>query len=127
MKNFLLLILFILSSCHYKSDKLKIINNSDKKICYDILIKNKLDKDYHFISAVGIVDPKKHHSPIVRSDILYELETESIDSTLYIIYFEEKDWDLVFQKNNIILSEKFRIDKYTIKDLNNSNWVISYK
>ncbi|WP_309847731.1 hypothetical protein [Flavobacterium sp. 2755] len=124
---FFLTFLFLTMNCHYKKDKLKIKNNSAKYIYYHVLVKYRNENVYYGPSIGGKVDPGNFDSPGIRGSILHEMNTNSYDKTLYIVYFNEKDREYVFKNENIILFDKrFKNDKYSIKELDSMNWVVNY-
>lgn len=125
LKYFLLTFTFIMISCHYKKDKLKIKNNSQNIICYETLIKDK--NIYYQVSGGGRISNNSFDSPSVRSPISNEIEENSSDKVLYIVYYKIEDLEFVNHNLNTILSnKKFKVEKYSLKELDSMNWVVSY-
>lgn len=129
MKN--LIKIFILSiflnSCHYSKDKLVVENNTTINICYQILLKIK-DKKKFYHAGVGLeMKPNSKSSPIIKHTILESMDQFSNDKILYVIYYKVKDRDYVHKNlENIINIKKFRVDKYSLKQLDSLKWVIEY-
>jgi len=47
MKKIIYLSIIVLTSCHYKNDELKILNNSSSSLCYETVIFNIKDSMYY--------------------------------------------------------------------------------
>lgn len=128
--SLLLLLILLLSSCHYHKDKLIIRNKTANKIYYETLVRDKNYFDYYQSSAGGVIPIYGTESPIVRGNansINDELVQNSYDSYLYIVYYAQKDQEYV-NKNigNIVFDKRFKVDKYSLKELDSLNWTITY-
>lgn len=125
IKYFLLINTFFIISCHYTDDKLIIKNNSQNEICYETLIKSK--KKYDQISGGGKIKINGSESPSVRSSISKEINENSSNKILYIVYYNFEDLQFVNNNlNTIVNNKKFKVDKYSLKELDSMNWVVSY-
>lgn len=117
----------IITSCHYKKDKLKIKNNSKKDIYYHLILKYRNEDTYYGPAVGGKIKPNTYDSPGIRGTLLYEMNKNSYNKTLYIVYFNVKDREYVYKnENTIIFNKNFNVDKYSIKELDNMKWIINY-
>lgn len=127
LKYILLALTFIILSCHYKKDKLKIKNNTTKDICYHIILKYRDENTYYGPAIGGRIKPNTYDSPGIRGTILNEINKNSYNKTLYIVYFNVKDREYVYKnENTIIFNKKFHVDKYSIRELDSMKWIINY-
>ncbi|MEI7510418.1 MAG: hypothetical protein WCJ62_13260 [Flavobacterium sp.] len=126
MKVYTLIILILtLTGCGYTTDKLIIKNNSDKNVCYETLITN--NEGYYQASAGGEVVSKKTNSPTTRGAIWYQMEKESSDKILYVVYYDSIDREYVYKNIKTIVNDgKFKVNKYSLKELDSLKWVIIY-
>jgi hypothetical protein len=125
-KHFILLIFFSLS-CTYGVDKLVVKNNSKSNICYQVLIKYKNKNSYYHAGVGKEMEPNSKNSPVIKETILDAMKEFSNDKILYIIYYTVKDRDYVHENlEHIVGSKKIKIDRYSLKELDSMNWVISY-
>lgn len=114
-----------MTACHYQEDKLVIINNSQNAICYETLIKK--GTTYFEGSAGGKIGIKSSDSPAVRGSIASTIRKYSSDMILYVVYYRCKDADFIYRNTNFIVNDKrFKVDKYSLKELDSINWVIRY-
>jgi hypothetical protein len=127
LKYILLALTFITLSCHYKKDKLKIKNNTAKDIYYDVILKYRYENTYYGAASGGRIKPNTYDSPAVRGTILHEMNENSFEKILYIVYFNAKDLEYVYKnENTIIFNKKFHVDKYSIRELDSMKWIINY-
>ncbi|SNR73837.1 hypothetical protein [Flavobacterium sp. ov086] len=127
LKYIFLTLTFIILSCNYKKDKLKIKNNSTKDIYYHIILKYRDENTYYGPAVGGKIKPNTYDSPGIRGTILHEMNKNSYDKTLYIVYFNVKDRDYVYKnENTIIFNKNFYVDKYLIRELDSMDWIINY-
>ncbi|WP_337968720.1 hypothetical protein [uncultured Flavobacterium sp.] len=127
LKYILLALTFIILSCHYKKDKLKIKNNSAKDIYYHVILKYRDENTYYGPAIGGRIKPNTYDSPGIRGTILNEMNKNSHNKTLYIVYFNVKDREYVYKnENTIIFNKKFHVDEYSIKELDSMKWIINY-
>ncbi len=127
LKYFFLVSAFVITSCHYKKDKLKIKNNSTNNIYYHIILKFRDENTYYGPAVGGKIAPNTYDSPGVRSTILHEMETNSYNKMLYIVYFNVEDREYVYKnENTVIFNKKFKVDKYSLNELDSINWAVSY-
>ena len=127
MKYSILIIFFFITGCQYKPDKLLIRNGTKKEICSEILIKNKIDDKYKAVAANLVILP--HHSghPTRKYSILFELQNNSADSILYIVFHNYSDRDYVFKNiDNSVFDKRFKLKKFSIIALDNLNWTVNY-
>ncbi len=129
MKNlFYFILILTLSSCGYYSDKqLQVINNSSQNIWYQILIKYKNNETYLHIGIGRKLNAHEQDIPIVKRNIKDEIDDFSHNKILYIIYYNDKEMEYVHQNLELLIdSKKFKVDKYTLKELDSMNWVVKY-
>jgi hypothetical protein len=123
--TFLFFLFFL--SCGYHEDKLKIKNNSEKPISYWPMLKNK---DSGFFYGVGItreIEPGKDESPSLIGSIAYRMQEDKSDKVLYVIFFNEIDRQFVYKNSkDIVLDKKFKVLRYSFKELDSLNWHIEY-
>ena len=129
-KSFYLMLLFIslLSSCRYSRDeKLKVINNSNTKIWYQVLIKYKNENSYLHVGVGRELQELAEDNPIITRDIKDYMDEFSYNKTLYVIYYDNTDMEYVHKNLEFLIdSKKFRVDKYSQKELDSLNWVVKY-
>lgn len=120
--------LLILISCDYYDRRLKIINQSDKAICFDYEVDTFLDmpsinKKEYFISAR--IEPGDTNRVILPgSSTKWIMEVSSSkDSTLSIFVF---DYDQVLNNNwdTLRIRKKYKRLDYKLDELNKNNWTV---
>lgn len=126
MKKLILFFGLIFFGCHYHTDKLKIINNSIKEIYYRPMLKDPKDGIYYGFGG-GNIKPGEQHSPKLIGQIWYKMEQKESDKFLYVIFFDKKYMEYVFQnEQKIIYDKRFKVQKYSLKELDSLNWTITY-
>ena len=127
MKKLALFFVLILFGCHYHTDKLKVINNSTKEIYYYPMLKDPKDGVYYGFSMGGNIKPSEQHSPKLRGAIWYMMKEKESDKILYVVFFDKKYMEYVFKNEvKIIYDKRFKIQKYSLKELDSLNWIITY-
>ena len=130
MKRLFFLILMMSLGCSYHKDKLVIKNNSTKDISYEIFIKTKKDDGnfvYKTVSAPQEFNFDNESSPIVRNYLSDEMDEFSSDSILYIFIYDKVDKENFYKNmDSIIYSKNAKFYKYSKKELDRMNWIISY-
>lgn len=126
LKYLILICSFILYSCHYHSDKLKVKNNTQESIGYETLAKNQKGI-YYQVSAGGEIKAHKSDSPPTRGSIEYNVFKEHKDDFLYIVFYNLKFRDYVYKNiNKIATDNRFCVKKYSESELDKSNWIVEY-
>jgi hypothetical protein len=126
-KIFVLSLFLVFIACDYSKDKLRIINNSKEDVHYETLIKNKENYVFYQISAGGEININDTSSPLVRTPIIDLINENSVDSILYIVFYNKIDQQYVYKNiNRIIFDKKYITYKYSKKELDNMNWIVSY-
>lgn len=131
MKKLVLLVSLILLGCCYKKDKLKIKNKTSAQLFFETITIDKQDSIYYQNSAGASISPYGIGSPNVRVgvySIKNDLLERSLDGFLYIVYYSQKD-QLYIHKNirHIVFDKRFKVQKYSLKELDSLNWVVEYK
>ena len=130
MKRLFFLLLLMLLGCSYHKDKLIIKNDSTKDICYEIFIKTKNDNGnfvYKTVSAPQEFNVLNESSPIVRNYLSDEMDEFSCDSILYLYIYDKVDKENFYKNmDRIIYSKNAKFYKYSKKQLDSMNWIISY-
>jgi hypothetical protein len=131
MKKIFFFLLLIFSGCSYHKDKLVIKNNSKEDISYEIFIKtkNEIGEDciYKIVSAPGGFNFLHESSPIVRNYLSDEMDEFSCDSILYFYIYNKVDKENFYKNmDSIIYSKNAKFYKYSKKELDSMNWIISY-
>jgi hypothetical protein len=130
MKRLFFLILFVFLGCSYHKDKLIIKNDSKEDICYEIFIKTKNDNGnfvYKIVSAPQEFNVLNESSPIVRNYLSDEMDEFSCDSILYLYIYDKVDKENFYKNmDSIIYSKNAKFYKYSKKELDSMNWIISY-
>lgn len=129
-KQVYLLFILLLGSCSYHKDKLIIKNKTGNEIYFETLIKHKNYLDYYQSTAGGVIPAYGSDSPIGRGNsnsINDELAQNSYDSYLYIVYYAQKDQEYVYKNiGKIVFDRRFKVQKYSLKQLDSLNWTITY-
>ncbi len=129
MKKIVLLFFFVFLGCSYHKDKLIIRNNSTADICYEIFIKinNNGNFVYKTVSAPQEFNSFHESSPIVRNYLSDEMDDFSCDSILYIYIYNTIDKENFYKNmDSIIYRKNAKFYKYSKKELDRMNWVVSY-
>jgi hypothetical protein len=131
MKKTVFLIFLMFLGCSYHKDKLVIKNNSAEDISYEIFIKTKndLSKDcvYKVVCAPGEFNFFNESSPHVRNYLSDEIDEFSCDSILYLYIYDKIDKDNFYKNmDSIIYSKNAKFYKFSKKDLDSMNWIVSY-
>lgn len=131
MKKAVFLLLLIFLGCSYHKDKLVIKNNSTEDISYAIFIKTKNDVGddcvYKVVCAPEEFNFFNESSPIVRNYISDEMDEFSCDSILYLYIYNKIDKENFYKNmDSIIYSKNAKFYKYSKKELDSMNWVVSY-
>lgn len=131
MKRLFFLILLVFLGCSYHKDKLIIKNDSKKDISYEIFIKAKNEEGddcvYKIVSASGEFNFFNESSPIVRNYLSDEMDEFSCDSILYLYIYDKVDEENFYKNmDSIIYSKNAKFYKYSKKELDSMNWIISY-
>lgn len=128
MKKLIILISAIFLSCHYQKDKLRVINNSTKEIHYLPMVYD-LDRNYYLALSVGSnVKQGEHNSPYLRHSISDYIKQKEFDGFLYLVFFKNKNDEYTSLSDGVknIYGKRFKVQKYTSKQLDSLNWTISY-
>jgi len=135
MKKYLLTIVFLLIiSCNYKKDKLKIQNNTEKEVYFMPFMKSKSDNNYHQIAIGGIVRSGDFSFPLLQKvgrmnkNMSEELNLFSLDKKLYLVFYSSKYSERIHKMKDaeIMSNTDFKIQKYTLEELNRMNWEVEY-
>lgn len=127
-KCFLFLFL-ILTGCHYHRSNLVVRNETNKKIGYSTLAKDENGKFYE-ISAGGEINSYGSDSPLIRgrSDGLKTDIKSFSDKLIYIAFFKPEERQNVFKNvDSIIKTDKLKVIKFSKKELDSLDWIITYK
>jgi len=112
----------------YYDGRLKIVNQSDKVICFDHEVDTILDvpsinkKEYFIRERIEPGDTKRVILPGSSTKWIMEVSS-SRDSTLSIFVFDydqvlKHDWD------SLRLNKKYKRLDYKLKDLNKNDWTV---
>ncbi len=126
MKYLYYLLFIVLISCGYSNDKLLIRNDTSKKINFSTLVKGK-NNDFIDASMGGLIYAKDSTHPVIRTSILYALNKKSIDTTLYIVFYDSDKIEFVYKHlDSIVFMKSFITKRYTKAKLDSLKWVITY-
>ncbi|KLT70500.1 hypothetical protein AB674_07475 [Flavobacterium sp. ABG] len=118
----------LIIGCHYHRANMVIKNETNRQICYSTLAKNA-DNKYYEIAAGGKINSHNQDSPIVRgcSDS-FKIDINSYsDKLIYIAFYNTEEQQYVFKNIDSMLNTgKLKLMKYSKKELDNMNWVITY-
>lgn len=128
IKPFAIVILFLVSSCDVHDDRLRIVNQLDKVICFDYEVDTILDvpsinkKDYFIGKRMEPGDTTRVLWEGMRTGWIYYV-SKGQDSTLSIFVFDyeevlKNDWDSLRTKR------KYKRLDYTLNKLNKINWTV---
>lgn len=127
MKKIILFSFFILFGCHYHTDKLKIVNNSEKEIYYFPMLKDPVDNVFYGVSKGGNVKANEKHSPKLIGQIWSKMQQKESDKILYLVFFDKKYMEYAFQnEQKIIFDKRFTVQKISLQKLDSLNWTITY-
>lgn len=127
MKKIIVLFSLFFFGCHYHTDKLKVINNSEKEIYYFPMLKDPKDSVYYGVSVGGNIKPRSQHSPKLRGAIWYKMKQKESDKILYVVFFDKKHMEYVFEnEEKIVYDKRFKVQKYSLKQLDSLDWTITY-
>ena len=126
LKYCTLICALFLYSCHYHRDELKVENSTINTIGYETLAKNEEGR-YYEVSAGGEIDANSYDSPLTRGSIEYDAFEEKNDGYLYIVFYDLRFKDYVYQNTNkIVKDNRFIIKKYSKAQLEKNNWNVKY-
>lgn len=126
-KYFILIFSFIFYGCHYHNDELIVKNSTKERIGYETLAKNQ-EGIYYQVSAGGEIDGNDSDSPLTRGSIKYDVFKENNDDFLYIVFYDLKFKDYIYENiNKIAIDNRFYVKKYSESELKKSNWIVEYK
>lgn len=126
IKYWTLIFVVFLYSCHYHHDDLKVENCTINTIGYTTLAKN-IEGKYYEVSAGGEIDGNNSDSPLTRGSIEYDVFKEKNDGYLYIVFYDLKFKDYVYENTNkIVTDNRFIVKKYSKTELIKSNWIVKY-
>ena len=126
LKYCTLICVFLLHSCHYHRDDLKVENSTINTIGYTTLARNQ-EGIYYEVSAGGEIVANSFDSPLTRGSIEYDVFEEKNDGYLYIVFYDLKFKDYVYQNTNkIVTDNRFIAKKYSKTELKKSNWIVKY-
>jgi hypothetical protein len=122
------LVLLVLGACDYYDGRLKIINHSDKVICFDHEVDTILDvpsinkKEFFIRQRIEPGDTNRVVLPGSETKWIMEVSNGK-DSTLSIFVFDyesvlKNDWD------TLRMNKKYRRLDYKLEDLNKNNWTV---
>ena len=127
MKYSIFIFVICLISCDYRLDDLLIQNQTQSEICSEVLIKNKVDGKYQAVAANLVIHPYKSKHPTRRSPISFELQNNSADSILYIIFHKYVDREYVFKNpDKVIFDNRFETKTFSKLALDSLNWTVKY-
>jgi hypothetical protein len=127
MKYLIFIIAVYASGCDYHQDKLLIQNNTLEEVCSELLIQNKVSGKFQEVAANLEIKAAGSAHPTVRNSISFELNNNSADSTLYLVFHKYRDRDYIFKNiNSIIFDKRFTTSKYSCSKLDSLNWTIKY-
>ncbi|WP_314243039.1 hypothetical protein [Empedobacter tilapiae] len=121
--------IIVLTSCHYKNDELKILNNSSSSLCYETVIFNIKDSMYYLGPASDKLAPKQIKSPIVKTSIRSKINNEKYNGILYIYFLPCNKREEFWSNTDSIMKkqiENIKILKFTEEELDNMNWLVNY-
>ena len=125
-KYFILIFSFMFYGCHYHHDELTVKNNTKERIGYETLAKNQ-EGIYYQVSAGGEIGANGSNSPLTRGSIEYDVFKEKNDDFLYIVFYNLKFKDYIYENiNKIATDNRFCIKKYSELELKKSNWIVEY-
>lgn len=103
-------------------------NETNKKICYSTLTKDK-DGEFYEISAGGHIDSYNSTSPIVRGrsdSFKFEINSYA-DKLIYVAFFRpEEQQDVLKNIDSVLKIGKIKVLKFSKKELDSLNWTITY-
>lgn len=122
------LLFLILISCDYYDGRLKIINQSDKVICFDYEVDTTLDvpsinkKEFFIRERIERGDSNNVVLPGSETKWIMKVNSGK-DSTLSIFVFDyeqvlKNDWDTLRMK------KRYKRLDYKLVDLNKKNWTV---
>jgi len=139
MKNKLFLycifnVVFFLVSCGYTKDKLVINNATDENIYYHLFAKVVNKNIYYQVSPGGKLQKFTSDSPIINTlthSIFEEIKDKTNDGNLYVLFHSEDIQDYVYNNmennmDNLIHNKNIKSHKYSVKELDSLNWIITY-
>lgn len=125
-KYFILIFSFMFYGCHYHHDELTVKNNTKESIGYETLAKDQ-DGIYYQVSAGGKINADNSDSPLTRGSIEYDVFKENNDDFLYIVFYDLKFKDYIYENiNKIAMDNRFYVKKYSKSELKKSNWIVEY-
>lgn len=128
MKKLVILFSLFFFGCHYHTDKLKVYNNSKKDIHYLPMVKDRNSGNYYALSVGGNIKPMEYDSPKLRGSISDYMKQKEFDNLLYVIFFKEKYFKYAPEDGKkIVYDKRFKVQKYSLKELDSLNWNIEYK
>lgn len=124
MKYSLVLLLFF-SSCHYRPDKLTICNKTKSVFYFGTFAKLISDERYFPVSGGCEVLINSCGSPPTRSSIESQLVRNDVDANLYIVLLRVEDSEKFHANTNkSIESGKYKVLKFTKRELDEKNWKV---
>jgi hypothetical protein len=92
------------------------------------MIKDRNSGNYYALSVGGNIKPMEQDSPKLRGSISDYMKQKEFDNLLYVVFFKEKYFKYAPEDGKKMVSdERFKVQKYTLKELDSLNWNIEYK
>ena len=121
MKQLIFFIAIVLiSGCDTLNEKLKLINESNNKLYYQVLPDTALYVDL-FLEEFPMGDTVCPGLIGGEGAWEYRINNKSVDSTLYVFIFFSKELD-----SSVIQNHQFYRKGFKVEDLNRMNWIITY-
>jgi hypothetical protein len=135
MKKWIIIIFVsgLFLGCHYNNGGLKIYNNSNEYLYFEVYfhkdlekndVYNKYEKVYYLDDDV-VLKPQDSVRPVHRGSWKYNIETTSKDSTLTVVFFN-RDSIKKYGWDKIIESKNYKIQTYKVNDLERIRWNVEY-
>ncbi|QLL57382.1 MULTISPECIES: hypothetical protein [Empedobacter] len=129
MKKIIYLSIIVLTSCHYKNDELKILNNSSSSLCYETVIFNIKDSMYYLGPASDKLATEQIKSPIVKTSIRSKINNEKYNGILYIYFLPCNKREEFWNNTDSIMKKQIdniKMLKFTEEQLDSIDWLVIY-
>jgi hypothetical protein len=116
---FIMLMLFLCSSCDINNQKLLFINKTNNPIYFCLLTDTVLSTDLQLNKVFSSDSIKPNFTKGGKGAWEYKINNDSSDSTLHIYIFKSDSIT-----DDIIKNKQFKRFDYNVKELEDLNWTI---
>ncbi|WP_114792946.1 hypothetical protein U0035_03455 [Niabella yanshanensis] len=126
MSNYFFITLLFPGCSHYRPDKVKIYNNTNRQICYSTVAYNS-KHSLITLSAGGYISSLETGSPVRRVPSSSQLVQKTRDSSLYLLFYDCSNKANVYSDLSAALKDPITLKrKFSKSQLDSLGWFIVF-